>query len=77
MYKMMIAVTNPTPKPATRRPTTRRAMVELATWRMTPMMKMPQPVMTVPLRPIQLFVVLARDDLRAGNVQLTLRHHQQ
>jgi hypothetical protein len=50
---MVTAETNPTPKPAIRRPTDKAAMLSDATWTMTPTMKTRQPAMIVVFRPIQ------------------------
>ena len=53
IYRMIMAETNPTPKPATRRPTTSRASPLEMVWRMTPMVKIPQPAMIVVRRPMK------------------------
>lgn len=51
--RMLTALTNPTPTPAIKRPTTMRGTEVEATWRMTPTEKTPHPVMIVVRRPIQ------------------------
>lgn len=53
MYRMMMAETNPTPRPAMRRPGTSRETDVEATCRMTPSEKMMHPAMMVDRRPIQ------------------------
>ena len=50
---MMVAETKPTPKPATKRPATIRPRPVEAVCKMTPMMKIAHPTMTVVRRPIQ------------------------
>jgi len=50
---MMMALTNPTPIPAIRRPTTRTETADEATWRIAPTIIIPQPDIIVMRRPIQ------------------------
>jgi hypothetical protein len=50
---MIIAETNPTPKPAMIRPTAKTAMVLEASWITTPIANTTQPVIIVVRRPIQ------------------------
>ena len=51
MYRIMMADTNPTPKPATRRPATMRPRLLDAVCSTTPMMKTRHPAMMVVRRP--------------------------
>jgi hypothetical protein len=53
MYRIIIALTKPTPTPAIKRPGTSSATEVDVTWRMTPREKMPHPAMIVDRRPIQ------------------------
>lgn len=56
MYRGLVALKFPTPKPRIARPAVTRALLELVTsWRMTPMMMAIVPLINTPLRPIMSF----------------------